>query len=70
VISRTETKYPDYHRVGEDGRLVIGSYFGEDKHDDPNDYGDTLKNLLLLWALHGPEEIQAEDPKEPALEAA
>ncbi len=44
AISRTETKYPDYHRVWDDGRLVIGSYFGEDKHDDPNDYG--ARNLF------------------------
>ncbi|MDB4929730.1 MAG: hypothetical protein JWM10_2214 [Myxococcaceae bacterium] len=39
TISRSETKYPDYHRVWDDGQLVIGSFFGEDKHDDPNDYG-------------------------------
>jgi hypothetical protein len=39
TISRRETKYPDYHRVWDDGQLVIGSFFGEDKHDDPNDYG-------------------------------
>ncbi len=39
TISRTETKYPDYHRVWDDGQLVIGSFFGEDKHDDANDYG-------------------------------
>ncbi|MFO0624580.1 MAG: hypothetical protein U0325_03115 [Polyangiales bacterium] len=39
TVARTETKYPDYHRLFDDNRLVIGSYFGADKLDDPNDYG-------------------------------
>ncbi len=39
TIARSENKYPDYHRMLDDNRVVIGSFFGEDKHDDPNDYG-------------------------------
>jgi hypothetical protein len=39
TIRRVENKYPDYHRLFDDGRLTIQSFFGEDKHDDPNDYG-------------------------------
>ncbi|MEZ4405469.1 MAG: hypothetical protein R3A52_03095 [Polyangiales bacterium] len=38
-IARTETRYPDYHRLVDDGRLVIASYFGVDNLDDPRDYG-------------------------------
>ena len=39
TIRRTENKYPDYHRLFDDGRLSVQAFFGEDKHDDPNDYG-------------------------------
>ncbi len=39
TIARTENKYPEYHRLFDDNRLVIGSFFGVDKLDDPNDYG-------------------------------
>ncbi len=39
TIRRTENKYPDYHRLWDDDRLVIASFFGVDKLDDPNDYG-------------------------------
>ncbi|MFO0605746.1 MAG: hypothetical protein U0324_21365 [Polyangiales bacterium] len=39
TIRRTENKSPDYHRLFDDNKLSIHSYFGEDKHDDANDYG-------------------------------
>ncbi len=39
TIARSENKYPDYHRLLDDNRLVIASFFGVDKLDDPNDYG-------------------------------
>lgn len=39
TISRVENRYPDYHRMYDDNRLVIGAFFGVDKLDDPNDYG-------------------------------
>ncbi len=62
VISRTETKYPDYHRVWEDGRLVIGSYFGEDKHDDPNDYGARNLFQYLRAVLQARPELRVSAP--------
>ena len=62
AISRTETKYPDYHRVWEDGRLVIGSYFGEDKHDDPNDYGARNLFQYLRAVLQARPELRVSAP--------
>lgn len=44
--------------------------WGKARPHDPNDYGDTLKNLLLLWALHGPEEIQSEETTDEPAKAA
>ena len=58
TISRSETKYPDYHRVWDDGQLVIGSFFGEDKHDDPNDYGARNYFTYLRTVLQARPELR------------
>ena len=62
AISRTETKYPDYHRIWDDGRLVIGSYFGEDKHDDANDYGARNLFQYVRAVLQARSELRASAP--------
>ncbi|MBK6535564.1 MAG: hypothetical protein IPF99_40355 [Deltaproteobacteria bacterium] len=62
AISRTETKYPDYHRIWDDGRLVIGAYFGEDKHDDANDYGARNLFQYVRAVLQARPELRASAP--------
>lgn len=58
TIRRVESKSPDYHRLFDDGKLSIHSYFGEDKHDDANDYGAKNFFTYLRTVLRARPELQ------------
>ena len=58
TIRRAESKSPDYHRLFEDNKLSIHSYFGEDKHDDANDYGAKNFFTYLRTVLRARPELQ------------
>ncbi len=58
TIARTENKYPDYHRLFDDNRLVVASYFGVDKLDDPNDYGARNFFTYIRTVLRARPELQ------------
>jgi hypothetical protein len=62
TISRQETRYPDYHRLFDDNRLVVYSFFGEDKHDDPNDYGARNFFAYLQTVLQARPELRVSAP--------
>ncbi len=58
TIARTENKYPDYHRLFDDNRLVVASFFGVDKLDDPNDYGARNSFTYIRAVLRARPELQ------------
>ncbi len=58
TIARTENKYPDYHRLFDDNRLVVASFFGVDKLDDPNDYGARNFFTYIRSVLRARPELQ------------
>jgi len=58
TIATTETKYPDYHRMYDDGKVVVGAFFGVDKLDDPNDYGAKNFFTYLRTVMNGRAELK------------